>query len=197
MNPIDLTLLHWLNGLAGRNAALDALVAFVTTYAPLLFLLLFAVYFFASPRDRELRRRVVLAGVAGALAVAASVGIGALVFRPRPVAALPPGQVHLLVPHTGDSSFPSDHAMGSGAFAGGMWRAGGSARWAFLALAVLVAFSRAIAGVHWPSDLLASLLLGGIIAGLTLTVLRRPLLPVADLIIHAVEAVENRIRPQG
>lgn len=196
MNPFDLTLLHALNGLAGRSHALDSFVAFFTTYAPVIFLLLFAIYFFAAPRDRELRRTILLAGIAGVIAVGVSVGVSAFVYRPRPFTLLG-NQVHLLVPHTADSSFPSDHAMGSGAFAAGMWRAGGSARWVFLIVALLVGLSRAIAGVHWPSDLIASLIIGGLISQLTFTVLRRPLLPLVDMVIRLVEAVEDRLRPQG
>jgi undecaprenyl-diphosphatase len=72
------------------------------------------------------------------------------------------------VPSPGGHSFPSGHASGSFAFAA--FAAVRTPRWAAPALiyATIVAWSRCVLGVHYPSDVLAGALLGatiGVVAG--------------------------------
>lgn len=66
----------------------------------------------------------------------------------------------------GGNSFPSGHAAGSFAFAG--FIAMIAPRWAPLAFAyaALVAASRCVLGVHYPSDVLVGALLGGVVGAL-------------------------------
>jgi undecaprenyl-diphosphatase len=70
------------------------------------------------------------------------------------------GLTDLLVARPGDPSFPSGHTSAS--FAGAVvlllckWRG----RWAALALAVLIGFSRLYLYVHFPTDVLAGALVG-------------------------------------
>jgi undecaprenyl-diphosphatase len=181
MNPVDLTILRWFNALAGMSPALDTLVAAFTDYAPVLFALLFAGYFMMTRTETDrMRRTVMLAGLSGVLGLTVAVVLASITYRARPFVAVP-DQVRLLMPHPADSSFPSDHATGSAAFAVGMWRAPDrAARWIFSITAVLVGLSRLVAGVHWPSDILGSFLLGGLAAQATFAVLARPLTPLLD-----------------
>ncbi len=137
-----------------------------------------------------------MAGLAGTLAVVLSGLLAMAIYRPRPFVALPPGQVTLLVPHDPSSSFPSDHAAGSAAFAVGMWLLAppsSSARWVFAGVALLVGFSRLMAGVHWPSDVLGSFVLGGLAAGVTPWVLR-PLYPLIESVLAWFERAEGWFR---
>lgn len=194
---MDMTILRWFNGLAGKSHGIDTAVVLFTDYAPVIFGVLFMLYFVRRRGDvRRIRRTVVLSGVAGVLALGVSVAIAAVFYRARPFAALPLGQVHLLIPHPPDSSFPSDHASGAGAFAVGMWRAPGrSARWVFLVTALLVGVSRLVAGVHWPTDILMSWILGGLCAWVVFT-LARPLRPVIAWVLGVYAAVESRLFAQ-
>lgn len=193
MQSWDLLILRWCNGMAGQSHAFDVLVRFFTNYSPVLFAVMFAWYFFRPSRSQaETRRTVLLSGLSGVVAIAVTALLGLFIYRARPFAALPADQVHLLIPHAPDSSFPSDHTMGSAAFAAGMWGAPDrSARFLFCAAALLVGLSRLVAGVHWPSDVLGSFILGSLVAWAVFR-LERPLRPSLSWIVGVVERIERR-----
>ncbi|MFW5947262.1 MAG: phosphatase PAP2 family protein [Gemmatimonadota bacterium] len=101
------------------------------------------------------------AGLRGAFALAFSHGLVQLikrtVSRPRP--RMPPG-LETLVRAPDRFSFPSGHSAAAlsvglpiGLTLGGAWG------WVILGLALLVGFSRAYLGVHYPGDVLAGWLL--------------------------------------
>jgi undecaprenyl-diphosphatase len=99
----------------------------------------------------------VLAGaISFVAALVLSEALGLLVYRPRPFVALdfPP-----LFPWARDSSFPSDHALLGAALA---WPIGWISLRRCLVLllwVLIVGFARVMAGVHYPTDVLASLAL--------------------------------------
>jgi membrane-associated phospholipid phosphatase len=117
------------------------------------------------------RRRWLEAWFVVACALAAGVlgtVIKMLVGRPHPVRQ--PGS-GLMWPLFDAYSFPSGHAVFYMAFFGAiaflLWRRfTGAARWAGIAvcttLIVLVGPSRVFVGAHWPSDVLAGYLVGGL-----------------------------------
>lgn len=86
----------------------------------------------------------------------------------RPPAVLAADSFHLIGPAVRKHSFPSGHATTIFSFVGimALLAVPATARWAngarllLLALAVVVALSRSVVGVHWPVDLL-----GGFIGG--------------------------------
>ena len=97
----------------------------------------------------------------------------ALVGRVRPCDALG-WCTPILVASPGGGSFPSGHAAGSFAFAAFVTMR--SPRWAPLALAyaALVAWSRCVLGVHYPSDVVGGAFLGAAIGAAVAVALRRP-----------------------
>ena len=121
---------------------------------------LLAIVPFAFPRATRTATLWLLAAIVAQSATVAV--LKAVVARVRPCEALA-WCVPLVVVSPGSHSFPSGHATGSFAFAA--FIALRAPRWAApaFAFAALVAWSRCVLGVHYPSDVLAGALLGGLI----------------------------------
>lgn len=111
-------------------------------------------------------RRIALIGL-GALAVGffASEIIKEITMRPRPFLSL--DEARLLISAPSSYAFPSGHTTSSFAVASGL--ALGARRlmgriplwaWGSLALAAAISYSRLYVGVHWPTDVLAGVVLG-------------------------------------
>ena len=79
--------------------------------------------------------------------------------RPRPYVAHP-GLTHLLSAASPDPSFPSDHAAAAFAIAFAVLAFSRRAGVGFLLAATLIALSRIALGLHYPSDVLAGILVG-------------------------------------
>ena len=106
------------------------------------------------------------------LAVLLSGGMKLLVDRPRP-ADVP------ALTHVTTASFPSGHALGSAALwatVGWLLSTGRGARVGrvvALVVPLLVGASRVLLGVHFPSDVVAGLLLGWLVVGATTALVSR------------------------
>jgi membrane-associated phospholipid phosphatase len=119
--------------------------------------------------DRERRRDWLHATAGVAFAHGASIGVKRVVRRPRP----DDPDVQVLVGTPSRLSFPSSHASSTTAAAvlyGGLL---GRPRGAAAApLVPLMALSRLVLGVHFPTDVLAGSVLGAAVGGLTRRVTR-------------------------
>lgn len=84
-----------------------------------------------------------------------------IIARPRPCWINP--QIPLLIPNPSDFSFPSGHSLHSFAGAVSIWYA--NRKWGIFAfiLAGIIAFSRLYLFVHYPSDVVAGIVLGIIV----------------------------------
>lgn len=161
---MDDDLFGLINRLAGRTNWAHGLFRANAGYGIVLFALLLVAAYLDGRRHDDLTAVAGSVGSALAALIALGVGqiIGGAVDRARPYEAL--ANVHLLVDKTTDFSFPSDHATVAGAVAVGLLFA--SRRWGVVAsvLAVLMAFTRVYVGAHYPSDVVAGLVLGGLVS---------------------------------
>lgn len=164
MNSFDLAGYHLLNQFAGHHPILDSMMSFFAQYALELYAILFILAWFVLPKsDTKSRHMLVISGFAGILALLINLVISHIWFRPRPFVALPHGSFNQIIPHSNDASFPSDHTSGSFGFASATW--GKNTKWiscSFTILAVMVMVSRVYVGVHYPTDVLAGLVVGSI-----------------------------------
>lgn len=114
-----------------------------------------------------------LTGLAAVLGLILNQPLAHAVGEVRPYAAHPSALV--LVTRAHDFSFPSDHATVAGAVMVGLliygWRLGVPA----LVAGLFLGFARVYVGAHYPGDVVAGFLYGGVIAVLVWAVLRRPL----------------------
>lgn len=150
-----------LNHLSLSHPLWNVLATILAKYSPELWAVLFLLFWFWPPRvQNRARRAVVYAVLAGVLALVVNVVLGHLLpYRPRPFVYLP-NLIHPLVAHNPGTSFPSDHAAGSFAFAVALFYAGRRDGWWALLFAAAVALARVYVGLHWPSDVLAGALIG-------------------------------------
>jgi membrane-associated phospholipid phosphatase len=108
--------------------------------------------------DRGRSRAWLACAALGPVAIGLNYGIKVVAKRPRPVlAGLPP-----LGGAPSSLSFPSAHATSSFAVATAMTRVDRRARLAFIP-AVAIAAGRPYLGMHYPSDVLAGVVLGSVL----------------------------------
>jgi undecaprenyl-diphosphatase len=154
---LDYTLFRAVNGLAGRNSALDSLMVGSAKYLPIVFALaLVALWLSWRPRNQ---RGAFLAGVSALVALGLGQIIGKTFPRPRPYLS---HTVNQLIPPSLDTSFPSDHAILGFAVAVMVWRYDRRAAAVLLTLALLMAIARVFVGAHYPADVLGGALLGSV-----------------------------------
>lgn len=159
----NLYIFHLLNASGQPNPATVLAATLAANQLVFVVVLLAACLWLFGPPER----RGPLLAVGGATAVALGVNLllGLLWFEPRPFMN---GVGHTLLAHAPDNSFPSDHAtflwsVGLGLIVTG---AAPTAGWIVCAIGVIVAWARIYLGVHFPIDMVGSLLVGAAAAAL-------------------------------
>ena len=131
--------------------------------AQYLVFLVFALFLVLCADQLRRRQWVALFGISATLGFAFLLGPIAAAAYPEPRPFTSHAGIHELITHSAGQSFPSDHALASFAIALAILvfvsRPWGALLFAF---AALIAFARVYVGVHYPGDVLGSLLIAGL-----------------------------------
>jgi undecaprenyl-diphosphatase len=165
---MDYQLERWINAGAGGLPARDFLMIAVASGAEVVFLVTVVLWFILGvvrgrPDDRV---GAIAALLASGLALLVNQVVSHIVYRPRPF-VMHPNTVHVLLGHSADGSFPSDHAAAAVAISIVLCAFHRRLGIAALLFAVLTAYARVYVGDHYPGDVLAGALIG-LLAGLVL-----------------------------
>jgi undecaprenyl-diphosphatase len=146
---------QWVNTQVHAHPLVGSVVVEFSSWGVALFgVLAVGLWLLSPPGDTRWKRACTAGLAAAALGLVVNQAISHLWARPRPYEAH-----HDIVPllaRSTDPSFPSDHATAALAIAFGVFFVSRRAGWFFLAFAVLVSASRVLAGMHHPTDVLAS-----------------------------------------
>jgi undecaprenyl-diphosphatase len=196
---MDYTIDHALNHAIREHPLLMSIIAGFATWGVLAFgIAACALWLFDSPRHPGLWRRATAAGLsAAAVGLLANQVIAQLWHRPRPYQDHPLGILPLLSP-SHDPSFPSDHATAAFAIAFGILFVARRTGWLFLAWAALIGVSRVLAGMHYPTDVIAGAVVGLGSGFFTARVAMPLLLPLIRLVSRATDPLLDaaaKLRP--
>lgn len=152
---LDYLFFQSINSLAISERFLNPLMIFIAEQGEYLFFASILFYWFY--RKTENRTMVIEALLSACLALGINALIGMFFYRDRPFVH---HHINWLIPHVKNASFPSDHAAGAFVIATSIWIWRKRDGWIWLILAAAVSISRVWTGVHYPSDVIAGMLIG-------------------------------------
>jgi len=156
---MDYWLLKNLNMMTGQNLWLDAAVIFFAQFAICFLPMITVLIYFLSNRSQKnkYQRALILLLFSLILAETIYLTISLVYHRPRPFLSHP--AVYPLIDVASSSqSFPSNHTILVFLFSLTILGVNQILGIVFLGLSILVGLSRIMAGVHYPSDVLAGII---------------------------------------
>lgn len=164
LSPYDIKLFYWLNSFAFQADRLDAVIVFRARYSGYIIcaaVLIFIAATFLKRYERFRSRAIEAGALAFSSAIVARWVIKPLITlvydRARPYDVLP--MVKKLFEDS-TSAFPSGHALFFFALATGVYFYYPKTSILFFLAAFSITAARVMAGVHWPSDVLAGAIIG-------------------------------------
>ncbi|MGH7877379.1 MAG: phosphatase PAP2 family protein [Candidatus Dormibacteraceae bacterium] len=154
-----------INSPAGSHPPIDSLMRALAAYSEPAFIALVVIWLIVGLARRSPQE---LLGASSALlsaglALLINVALALLWFRPRPFVSHP-GTVHVLLAHSRDSSFPSDHAAAAVAIASIVFVFHRRLGVVALVIALGVGYARVYVGDHYPGDAVTGSVVGLIAA---------------------------------
>lgn len=170
-SSLDYTVFRAINGLAGRGPALDAAMIAFARYSPVVYAIGLALLWLTWKQRNQ--RAALLAGISALVALGLGQIVGHAFPRDRPYLA---HHVSLLITHSPDTSFPSDHTTLAFAIAVAVWQFNRRAGIALLIFGMLVAVARVYVGAHYPGDVVGGAVLGAVTSLIVLRLFKAPVL---------------------
>ncbi len=169
MPSFDTSLFLYLNAGSSPNALVAEFAIFISRYLQFLVpIYLIALWLRNANKSRQ---TVISIALALLIAVALSYVIGLVWFRPRPFMV---GLGHALVAHRPSSSFPSNHGIIFACCAAVLFMVGRKvAAWAAVGCGIVMAWSRIYIGVHYPLDMVGSVIVAVVSARISLSCVNR------------------------
>jgi undecaprenyl-diphosphatase len=163
---MDASLFRLVNRFADRTGWAHGAFTAYAKYGIVFFAVLLVVSYADARWHDDLHAVAASVWAGGAALIAVGVGqlIGNAIDRARPYDAM--SGVHVLVDRTTDFSFPSDHATAVGAVAMGLLFAHRRLGVVAGVAALVMVFTRAYVGAHYPGDVIAGLALGAGVAAI-------------------------------
>lgn len=159
---MDKKIFLFLNSLAGQNFLVDQFIYFSAVILPWLTILIFIVWIIFQKSWRKIIKGMLVFASASVAWFLTSL-FKYNYFSPRPFVEIFQFQP-LFTMNIWWDSLPSSHAVFFSALAGSSFLFKKKAvSFCLILVAIIIAFARVIAGVHWPSDVVAGLVFGGII----------------------------------
>jgi undecaprenyl-diphosphatase len=153
---VESSFVEWLNQVVHAHPLLASVVVEFSTWGvPLFGALAVGLWLLSPPGDTAWKRACAAGLSAAAVGLLANQVISHVWDRARPYDAH--AAVVPLLSRSADPSFPSDHATAALSIAFGVFFVSRRASWVFLNFALVVSASRVMAGMHYPTDVLASL----------------------------------------
>jgi undecaprenyl-diphosphatase len=141
------------------------------------------MWFFGKEKSKS---TVIYAAISGALGLFINFVIGHIYYEPRPFVTHK--GVHLLISHSADASFPSDHTTGAFSIALVVFLRRHRIGLGMLLFAILTGFSRIYVGHHYPFDVL-----GGIVVALVVSNIICRFSPILQPISTGIINIYNRV----
>jgi len=159
---MDRAITQWINSFAGIIPSLDSLMILITKFGVPVIVAAVVLQWWSGRERLHVRHTAVSAGLSFLLGLALNQVILLFVHRMRPYDA---GLTQLLIEHSSDWSFPSDHATASIAVAMSfLFQRLPKRGLALLGAAVVVCLSRVYVGTHYVTDVLGGAATGIIAA---------------------------------
>jgi undecaprenyl-diphosphatase len=155
------TIFRYFNNFAGQYEWLDTAVVFSAETLGIILLFGLVIFLFSHEHKGRGFHNVIVVLTAGLVAWIFAKIIKTIYPSPRPFLAIE--DVTKLVNHGGTDSFPSGHTTFFSAIATALYFYHKKIAVFYMFGALLIGLSRIVAGIHWPVDILAGYVLGGVV----------------------------------
>lgn len=151
-----------INDLANKNAVFDKMMIFISKDVHYIFMAITALVFIlgAIKKNEEYRKISVSTCIIAAINLTLSFAIGIVYYEDRPFVN---NKVNLLIAHTKNASFPSNHAAGTMSVALGLGKYNKILGIIMAVISIMVGFSRVYVGNHYPLDVIGAYIMAFVI----------------------------------